>query len=235
VNLSYFDYAEELTPPLKSTENGALAAIEAGYEHRFGPRLPWASVFASFSPSSTEFDGSTNSPVMPVVSTTANHFLKLEGRVGIAVGAVDLYAGLGYRYWLRRLDYDEYYSWGYGIFGLRYLPAYGFVLDNLRVGLDFSLRPTFDGKLQLENYEAGVETAVLNLKERLGARIELPVQYRFSPRFSLTFSPWYEFSAIGGSDKVTLYRNGAAYKTAREPSSQTHQYGLASFANLELR
>ncbi len=233
LDLGYIDYKEELTPPRKSTESGPILAVQGSFELHVSPTLPWMSLFATYSASSTHFDGTTNEPVVPTTGTTGNQYFKIEGRVGYPITSfLDVYAGLGYRSWLRRLDYDEFYSWKFAIVGLRASTDYGVLLPDLRLRVDGSLRPTFGASMRLEDYAPNVQPATLDLQSRLGVRIETPIDYRFSPIFFASLTPYYEFSALGASDYQTLhYTDGSVYKIAREPSSTTNQYGAtASFS-----
>ena len=64
-----------------------------------------------------------------------------------------------------------------------------------------------------------------DLGNKPGYFAEIPIRYRLSRNWSLSLTPWYEYSAIGQSDIVSV-RNGPFIDSFYEPSSRTHQYGF---------
>lgn len=235
LNLYRFDYAEELNPPLKSTEKGLLPGARLEYE--FTP--PQSSFFggacADYSPASTNFDGTTQTGA-PVVSKTANRFLSIEALGGYAPHPwVRPYAGIGYRFWERGdggvdqqgvVSFREHYSWLFAPVGIRLGGDFG---EQWNLIVDASVRFMFAGRITayLSDINPALNEPSSSLGSRAGYRVRLPLTYRFSPEVGVSVAPWYEYSAIGRGETFAILQSGQTVGTGFEPASRTHQYGVA--------
>jgi hypothetical protein len=243
INLYYFDYAESVAPPLKSTESGVLPGVNLSYQTQNLERTWVLRAGLDLTEFSTQYDGSTQGPsVRPVQQKTSNTFVNvvlLGGyRLGNvpALGSVTAHAGLGRHMW-RRGDngvqagvqfMQENYAWFYAPVGVLLERS---LSEKFSLGLDTSVHFMFGGSMQLmlsKSY-SGVNDPSVNLGSKVGYRIELPMQYKVSGDLVAHFSPWYQFSAIGESDRNTLTIDGNPAMRFYEPASRTYQYGT-SFA-----
>jgi hypothetical protein len=241
----YFDYAERLSLPAKSSEHGVLPTL--GVEATLITRSPVfarALFLASFG--SVTYDGSVIDPqsgaVTPATSTTRERMLQPEIEAGLRYAearyAIGFYAGVGARWWKRDLTpspsgYVEDYRWGYAVVGA----LFEVDLDPVVVALDGALMPGFGGNLtaHLDSLDPRIADTDLSPKAKLGGRIRVPVEYRVAPntRVGLVFS--YEASSFDPSPPVPLVsKTGQPFVTPdgkqysiQEPGSSTHRYGLA--------
>lgn len=230
VNVSDFDYREDLPAPLKSTEKG-LFAIPAIQGRAYFPQLNESFLNTDLEYSgrvSTKFDGSTQSGI-PVVGTNTHVFFRGEIDFYWHVSSgFHLYTGYGYRYWDRFLvggsGYKEIYTWNYFPFGF-YLEFP--TSSQFQIGVDVAYWVMTNGKLKVifsETVSGGDDTN-LELGNLGGYRIRIPMEYKRNPEtaYSFVFSPWYEVSQIGDSPYVFNNTIGGPIK---EPSSTTVQIGL---------
>jgi len=232
----HFGYKEDVPAPYKSTENGWLPGLGVALVRlEKGPSL-FARLAGEYTGAHTTYDGTTQSGI-PVTGGTNNKFLNAEGSVGLTLPApsttsLTVYAGLGYRYWERGLGgeapYRERYTWKYVPAGLRWdsrsKGRWGF-------GVDFATRFMFGGMIRVyfSDIYPTLNDLDLTLGNRPGWKLQAPVRYRY-----LTFTPWFESSAIGQSNTDTLRFRGEPIAVGYEPSSVTRQYGLNVGARLEL-
>jgi len=229
VNVTSFDYEEELAAPLKSTEKGTFF-IPYVQGKVFVPGLN-----RSFFNLEIEYSGRVQSLYdgsdrfgAPIVVTNNHVFFRAE---------TDFYwnfrpyfyifAGYGYRYWDRYLSsgtgYKEIYTWGYYPVGLLYEVP---ISDQFSFGVDLTYVVMTDGKLKVifsETVSGGDDTD-LTLGNKPGYRIRFPLQFHpAQSRFSYQIMPWYEGSEIGASEFVFNATIGGPIK---EPASRTIQYGI---------
>jgi len=232
VALSYsrYDYKEDLTPPLKSTETGWVPQVRLGYSYLADDRFYFRAFGeASVADDDTDYDGSTMSGV-PLKDTTRNDFARLEMNAGYTFKgtlpvSVTPYAGVGWRYWKRDIGYNEFYSWWYIPVGVKILYP---MAEGFSIGLNASVNFMFDGRMTISFKDDTFANTTLSLGNRPGGLVELPVSWRPRVNWAFTVTPWYEYSEIGESPWEPLnYANGAyTGLVVREPSSRTHQYGV---------
>jgi hypothetical protein len=237
----HLDYREDVTPPLKSTESGWLPGFGLAYGYKgknYGPPAPYARLALGLTVANTHYDGSDQLG-NPLLGTTRNVFVRGEGNLGLTLfssinpprgpGDFTAYTGLGYRFWERGLGsdtsgYREHYSWKYVPVGMRV----GYRVNEKWSGaVDASARIMFGGTIlvYLSDLYAGYNDPQMNLGNRPGWRVEAPVLYRF-----WSFTPWFEYSAIGRSNAVEVTDYGQPLDPRMaiyEPSSTTYQFGLA--------
>ena len=133
-------------------------------------------------------------------------------------------APIGYRHWKRGQadkdtgDYKEVYTWGFVPVGVNITPrsrprsyALGFDLAIL-----LPLSPRLDARLH------GIESALRNTKVDLpwrpGLRVQIPMSYKFSRRWSICLNPTYNYWTFGNSE---LKAAGAGLVIS-EPAGTTH-------------
>jgi hypothetical protein len=238
-NLLYyhFGYKEDVPPPYKSTENGWFPGISVAVTRQEkGPTL-YARGSGEFAGAHTTYDGTTQSG-SPVHGETENKFFNVEGDLGFSLPApgsssLALYSGLGYRYWQRSLKgaapYREQYHWKYVPAGLRWdLGARGPWGEEVDLAAKFMT----GGKIKVYMTDIWPTLYDINmtLGNRTGWRLLVPIHYKF-----WTFTPWYEYSAIGQSNSDTLYLGRTPVAVGYEPSSAAHQFGLNLGARVALR
>ena len=160
-------------------------------------------------------------------------------KVGTLLSAVQdhgVYAGFGYRYWMRniRSGYDiygdpvagllEHYYWLYGLLG--YAANYT-VSENVKVGFDIRYTNMLNAKMDVNflGYNSYDNTQV-NLGNKSGTRFAVPIQIKTRTR-SLIVSPYYEIIDIGRSNNVSVNSNGIPTATViYEPRSETRNVGI---------
>lgn len=229
----YFDYKEDLPSPFKSTESGWLPGISLAYAYRGTDNPVYGRLLFEYTDAETDYDGTTQSGV-PLTDTTDNKFLRWEGNIGytfIRQEGFDLtaYTGLGYRYWERgvggQAPYSEEYSWKYVPVGLR--AGYRFS-DRWDGALDLSARIMLDGeiKVNLSDIDPLLNNPKEDLGNKTGWKVEAPFYYKLTSPWSLVFTPWYEYSAIGKSDDFLITYAGTPVALGYEPESRTNQYGV---------
>jgi hypothetical protein len=224
----YFDYKEDLVLPSKSTESGWLPGIWGSYTYQQNS-IFYTKISTQYAAGDLTFDGSTLSGTPVKYDTNPHRFIKLEWVLGYpwAAGAnvvITPYLGVGYRFWQRgRADttssftsYQEDYSWGYFPAGIRV--EYD-INSRLRVGVNAAMNYMFGGNMKAYLSEvSSFSDMSFTLGNKIGWSAELPITYKFNLQWSLTVTPWYEYSAIGESpiNAFGFY----------EPSSSTNQYGV---------
>ena len=148
-----------------------------------------------------------------------------------------IYAGLGYRYWLRNIHsgkdvngnpvaglLEEYY-WPYALLG--------YEVDfeaskNVNVGLDFRLTKMFDANMDIDFLGfGGYDSTFVDLGNRIGARFALPIEIRLSGG-SYFVTPYYEIIDIGISNLVPVTIKGVQQGSSAvaEPRSETRNVGI---------
>lgn len=232
--ISYFDYKEDLPAPLKSTESGWIPGATIGWT-RTRPGSVYARTFLEFSSGDVKYDGTTQSGV-PITDSNSNQFLfRVEGNIGYTFSSGNLvfspYTGLGYRYW-KRGDSQvvnsvafirEDYEWLYVPVGIRAVYPVG---GQLSIEPNAAVRFMFWGQMTAFLSDIGYNSdPTFDLGNKPGYFVEVPVRYRLNRNWSVSLTPWYEYSAIGQSDVASALRGGRI-DSFYEPSSRTHQYGF---------
>ncbi|HIJ80037.1 MAG: hypothetical protein OEY01_16345 [Desulfobulbaceae bacterium] len=233
INYFHFDYKEDLTPPSKSTEEEWLPGTRLVYTYKAGEAtMPiYYRILVDYADGDTDYDGSTQAGD-PAYGTTDNTFFTGELNIGYTFkGYVDVtaYTGVGYRYWDRGDiggpgSYSEEYSWGYLPVGVR--TDYK-ITDKLSGAVDISAHYMFGGRIKVlfSEYDPTYNNGKADLGNKMGWKVEAPVQYRFTPKWSFVATPWFEFSKIGRGDNFIL-TDGSTVLIAYEPASETKQYGV---------
>jgi hypothetical protein len=230
INVTSFDYKEELDAPLKSTEKGTFfIPFVQGKLFFHNLNESYLKFFGEYSGNVVStYDGSTELGV-PVKGTNDHAFFEFETDFYWAViDNLYLYSGVGFRYWNRFLNggsgYREIYTWGYLPVGIRLdLP----ISETFLLGIDVSARMMFGGKIQVifsETVTNGDDTE-LTLGNKAGYKIQIPMKYQPSQsNFNYQLTPWYEASQIGASD---VRYNATKASLIQEPASKTVQFGAA--------
>lgn len=139
--------------------------------------------------------------------------------VGRDFGKHAAYIGIGNRYRERNIINGKLYeelSWRYGLFGMRKDFHFGqrWQLNfnaELSVALDSQLKVEFAGTFDPIEIEPG------QIASGLGG-VEL--QYKFTPKFSISVGPRYEFSLITESDKYEKSRNNKVQFLTHHPKTE---------------
>lgn len=229
LNVTRFDYKEELNPPLKSAEKG-IFFIPFVKGKAFLPQLNSSFLNAELERSTTvesEYDGSTLTGV-PVKEKNFHVFTRAEidFYAQLASGFY-LYLGYGYRSWDRFLSggsgYREFYQWNYMPVGVLVEFPLGPVVE---AGVDVAYLPMSNGKIDIIFSETVVngDDTELTLGNKPGWRVRVPLKIKRDEKYSLQVTPWYEFSEIGASEWE--FNSTPGLNTIiQEPASKTQQYG----------
>jgi tetratricopeptide (TPR) repeat protein len=227
---SYFDYKEDVQPPLKSTETGWIPQVRLGYSYAADDQF-YFRAFGEFSVGNdnTDYDGSTLNGI-PLTGTTWNDFARSEVNLGYTFKenlplSITPYFGLGYRYWKRDVGYNETYSWWYLPVGVKFLYP---VNQKFSVGLNASMNIMFESYMTISTKNDVYANTTVQLGNKLGYLVELPLSWRPRANWAFTATPWYEYSEIGESPWEPLYYTNGTFTgfVVREPSSRTNQYGI---------
>lgn len=240
LNIAEYDYAEQLSAPLKSTEAGILPGIHFEYRLDPGPLPFYLRAVANYAGGSTTFDGSTQSG-QPVLSPTSDALFNAEGDLAWPVAHFSrsarsmllIYTGIGMHYWQRGngatssngvVDYEEDYSWLYAPVGLR---LQGDFSEHFSAAIDAQARFTFNNQItvHLTDIDPGYQNPSIALGSKIGYRIEAPLDYYFLAGFGVELTPWFQYSALGQSAAFPLVLNGTQIGTGQEPNSRTYEYG----------
>ncbi|MEZ0391548.1 MAG: hypothetical protein ACAH59_04990 [Pseudobdellovibrionaceae bacterium] len=231
LNVTSFDYKEDVPYPLKSEEKGTFV-IPSLRGRIFIPQLneSFFNAEAEYSGQvQSNYDGTTLQGV-PVTHTNDHIFYRIETDFYFRVQEfLYLYAGIGYRYWDRFLSggtgFREIYTWTY--FPLGFLIEVP-VSDALDIGFDFSSRLMSNGKIEVifsETVTDGDDTT-LDLGNKPGFKLQVPFRLqRKDSAYRFLISPWYEYSQIGESS-FEFNSTPGVQTDIREPDSTTQQYGL---------
>jgi len=99
--------------------------------------------------------------------------------------------------------------------------------QQISVALNASVNFTFDGEMTVYDW-AGVADTTVQLDDKPGYSVELPVTFNLARHWAIVMTPWYEYSKIGQSAYEPIFYKDGTYTgfVLREPSSRTNQYGL---------
>jgi len=234
--ISYHNYQEDLPSPYKSDEEGFLPGINLAYNYRGKREVPlFGRLLFEFKMGETDYDGTTWGGT-PIKDKTDNTFYGGEANIGFTVYpdkgqlpvTTTFYTGFGYRYWKRELGgpspYSEEYSWKYFPIGL--IVSYP-ITERWSGEVEIAAWIIYDPevKANLSEANSSLSSPKLDLGSRVGWKIALPFNYRFSQRWSLNIFPSYEYYSFGGSDTV-IVSNGPPPISAAEPESKTHVFSL---------
>lgn len=140
---------------------------------------------------------------------------------------IAFYTGFGYGYWKRGLGgavpYSEDYTWKYLPLGFRGT----YQIDKKwAVGADLALWiiVAADIKVYFSEIDSNYNNPETKLENKLGWKLEIPVNYRLAKHWSLVLAPAYEFYSFGRGDDFTITYAGVPVARGYEPSSRTHKY-----------
>lgn len=244
VALMSFDYAEY-------RENNAFLDGETGFipgiivnrkQHHEGI---YSELVGQLYGNTIDYDGQTQSDI-PLTTKSDAVIFDTHFKLGIHLSEVEnhgVYAGLGYRYWLRniRSGYDingnsvaglfEEYYWFYGILG--YTASY-VVSENVNVGFDIRYTQMINAKMDINflGY-CDYDNTQVNLGNESGVRFAVPIKIK-NRKHTFTVAPYYEMIDIGKSNIIALTRNGSLVDcdlngfndAVFEPRSETRNVGV---------
>jgi len=244
-NYRYFDFKEDINPPLKSTESGWLPGVYFNFAFQKN-KVFYTKVHLDYAAADIDYDGTTQSGRPITFSDQRTRLFKFEWNVGypIPIGnrfTVTPYVGYGFHFWQRGESryisqvnayfIKEEYYWHYIPVGVT---ANYDISDRWSIGGTASANIMFNGKAKAyaSEYAAGLNDPEFTLGNKVGFYAEIPVTFRFTKNWALVLTPWYEYSAFGQSDTADLTYGGTAIGYAYEPASKTHQYGVNLGANV---
>lgn len=236
-DLQHFDYREYSDQgKLLDLENGFLPGILLGVEHN---QHPWKIAGQlSHHAGDTTYTGQTNGGA-PITTTTRQQIINIELRAGYRLHQIQqikpaLYFGAANHSWRRDIQ-PTYTSSGMPVRGLletyRWWQAFGGMqISNSQAasfdwGLDARLTRIIDPKVEVD-YAGLYDNAKLNLGERWGFRLSLPMSYSMRYSTSLSLEPYLEKYSLGRSSSVPLIRQGNIVGTVYEPDSTGSNYGV---------
>lgn len=238
----YYSYAEDLTPPMKSTEHGWLPGVRAAYTY-WGDRVPiYAFLSFDYAGGDLTYDGSFQDgfgQVYPYVSSSPADLSALQVRGGylfkrVGGSGLDLaaYTGYGYNFWSRNVGggpptgYLEEYSWGSVPLGIA---AGWWPGERWSIGLTIEARFMVSGSIYIERPEFG--NPVLTLGNEPGWMASLPISVSVSENWGFFTEFGYETSAIGESAPSPPNQNG---QYILEPSSSTSRFWISMGGRFQL-
>lgn len=224
-----FEYAEELSPPQKSTENATFPSLMFLGKYNPTPFFHVTGIYETAPHLSSRYVGSDLNTGAPVVATNTLSFTTTEFALHYDISPDwSVYAGYGWKTWSRFLagfpGYRELYRWNYAPVGAQYWVMRTGQVD---VGLDFSLRPTSHASIKVitsENYPHGQDT-LMALGSRTGYRMAVPMLWNLG-HVIVSATPYFELSQLGASRVATNSTLAPGPGSGiMEPNSHTHQYG----------
>lgn len=230
VDYQKFSYAEDVTPPNKSTESATFPAAMLKYRYYWSELSNMQFSYSNASSVKSTYDGSDLNSGAPITAENPLKFTKYELKFDLhAFDSLVFFAGAGQKIWDRFLTggsgYREIYSWLYFPVGFRYI-----LTDSMdfMAGVELSTLLMSGGKIKIITSEtvSGGADSEIDLGSKAGYRIAFPMQWLGSS-FGFEFSPYAEQTEIGKSDMVTnttLAPNPGA--GIYEPASKTIIYGV---------
>jgi len=222
------DYSEDLTPPVKSDENGFLYGIHGSYDFVKSCSI-YFGLEGEYSKGRVHYDGSLvdlmTMDVIPYKDRTTSEIVNGEVRIGYTGCALDGYfrtyfIGIGYHNWYRGRtenlidDYSETYYWHYLALGYRH----EFCLsERWDFGVYIKVMAMIEPRMEASNVNG-----VFNLgEEELHGEIELPLTFHLCSRQccfdAIQLTPFARSLPIGMSNVV---------EDSIEPDSETYVIGL---------
>lgn len=228
-NRFHFGYTESIG----DSERGWLNGFHVAYKNQDTVNKEFWRVTYDQTKQDTQYDGAlynlNTGTSTPYQGTTENKITDLEFIYAIPITDAKktyIYTGIGKHHWNRNLTgqygYLEKYSWNYIPIGYRNEFK---VSGKLSGAVDLVAKFMVNGKIDVSG--DGYDERQMILGNKVGFRMELPYTYKMNSNWSLLFTPWYEYLAIGQSDWVDLTNNGHITRyVSSEPSSINHQYGV---------
>ena len=236
IKMFNFDYAEVVTPPLKSTEKGIIKGFNVGTrsdsKQGFGMYADM-----SYSWADETYDGSTQQGD-PVTSTTKSTYFGFNAGLTYTFALnndmrITPFTGYEMRSWDRDIQgsggIEELYKWQNIPLGVRY----DYKLDDdVNLGIVAQLKVMVGGtiKIYFSKIAANAPDILLNLGSVMGKEISFPISYKLSKGISLNICPYYEgygFSKSNSYIESGYDSNNRYYKIEiHEPSSNTSIFGI---------
>jgi hypothetical protein len=240
---AYHDYKETNEPEwFKSNETGFLPGIQITYNYEGIKNPLYLRLLFEYEENKTDYDGGiqdvATQTVTPMQAKTNNKFNTWEGNIGFTFKPwtkeqpvnITVYTGIGYRYWNRGLGgqapYSEEYTWKYIPFGVR--AAYS-INEKWKGGFEIAAWFIYDAEIRVNfsEIDPNFNNPIAKLGNRMGWKIEVPIIYQFSDRWSLNFVPSYENYSFGESEFFPITYGGASTSlVAKEPDSRTNIYSI---------
>lgn len=194
-----FNYEERMNGSQVNTEDGNLPGLYLAFTDQ-GKRFYGEMIF-NYYQGQVDYRGQAQDNLgnfLGLVTTdTDTEILDLNYRVGGQVyPSVELYGGLGYRYWKRDINPTtlaggapvdgllERFTWFYGMFGVKY-----HFVDNadLGVAINLQLRRMINPKISAKNSTISTH---FDLKESWGYQLSFPFRIGIRAPYALTIEPF---------------------------------------------
>ncbi len=196
-----FNYEETLGGSQVNAEDGILPGLYISFkEYR---KRVYGEFVLTFYGGNVDYAGQAQDSLgnfLGLVTTdTDTQLLDLNYRVGsYYTRALELYGGLGYRYWQREINPAslsngtpvagllERFTWFYGLAGASYHFNTG---SNMDIAVNLQARRMFRPKVNAKN-----PTIIANIEpdEKWGYELTVPVTIRIRSPYTLTIEPFYK-------------------------------------------
>lgn len=223
----YYDYDEtSSTGEWLDSETGWLNGSNISFKSQDMDTNQYWKIIYKHTNNDTQYDGSYLDTGEPCQSITNNKFMTFEMTFAASVYEnTYFFVGYGYHSWDRILSkyQKEKYTWSYIPIGLRWEFE---INDSLEMAIDSAIMIMMNGKMKADM--TGYEDFTVDLGNKPGFKIELPVIYHLNSKWAFTATPWYEYSSIGESNMVIWYYADGTPEGhyVYEPDSTTKQYGI---------
>lgn len=226
LNMNYIEYDSNgaFLDSEKSSLN-EIYGVDASLTFPLSQRVN-TNLYGSYHSGSTVYNGSTWGGTSVSVTHEDVSIITMEGTIDYDLIkksngtplSFKVKTGVGYREWDRGLsnhigDYNEVYSWAYGIIGTSVSYDISKVLN---VGFGFDYKKSFYGNMDV-NLDSKFK---IPLDDIDGMTFTIPVEYKVSKSFSLVTEAKYEIWNIAKSDLTTV-RIGGINASVYEPESET--------------
>ncbi|HBF38593.1 MAG TPA: hypothetical protein DDW50_14900 [Firmicutes bacterium] len=222
----YYNYNEVDSGTSEDSEKGWLNGMNFTFKNQDQDTKEYWQLSFNHTKDDTKYDGSYLETGTPCQSTTKDELTSIELDYGFPIAENTYFLiGLGYHYWDRVLseDQDEKYSWLYIPIGFRWEHSFNKQLD---AAIEVTAKFMMAG--QMTSTITDYQDFTVDLGNKPGYKIDLPLTYHFNSNWALAITPWYEYSSIGESNMVQwYYANGfpTGYEVY-EPDSSTKQNGI---------
>lgn len=235
--LQHFDYSEYSDQgKLLDRENGSLTGLLLGIGRSQGPWQIAGQL--SYHAGGVAYSGQTNSGE-PITTTTQQQIIDAELRAGYQFQQMQniqptLYFGAANHSWRRNIQ-PTYTASGVPVRGLmetyRWWQAFlGAKISTYKTSpfdwaLDARLTRIISPKIEV-NYFGLYDNSQLDLGERWGVRLALPMSYSMPHLTTIVLEPYLEKYALGRSSSAPLTNQGIIQGTVFEPRSTGGIYGV---------
>lgn len=236
-DLQRFDYREYSDQgKLLDRENGFLPGLMFGIGRSLGPWQIAGQL--SYHAGGVTYTGQTSGGEH-ITTTTQQQIIDAELLAGYQFQQIQqiqpaLYFGAANHFWRRNIQPTytssgmpvrgllETYRWWQAFLGAKIsvqeTPAFNW-------GLDTRLTRIIAPKIEVD-YFGLYDKAQLDLGERWGYRLALPMSYSIRHSFTLAVEPYLEKYALGRSPSTPLTKQGIIQGTVFEPRSNSSNYGV---------